>query len=348
MEISNEITKEIPAEPSQLNLEFRGTASEFFRIWIVNIFLTIITFGIYSAWAKVRTRRYFLGNTYLANANFDFHANPLSILKGRIIVGLLFAGYALGAKISLVIPLVCLAIFLVLFPWIMVKSMAFNLRNTSHRGIRFGSDHQVGESYETYLGAIFGAILSFGIAFPWALFRISTFRLNYTKFGAETFRANLDSQLYFKYYYAAVAGGFLLALGSAFGLGFLSVAAKLPFLAMLAGPFAYLMIFYFSAYYRANIYNHIATSTQLKGIRFSGTLDPWHLGKIYITNALACIFSLGLLIPWALVRLAKYRIEATKVIGTESHLGEFIAQQQSAGNALGDAATDFGDIDLGF
>jgi hypothetical protein len=31
---------------------FNGNATEYFRIWIVNIFLSIITFGIYSAWAK--------------------------------------------------------------------------------------------------------------------------------------------------------------------------------------------------------------------------------------------------------------------------------------------------------
>ena len=39
--------------------EFTGEGYEFFRIWIVNICLTIITLGIYSALAKVRTNRYF-------------------------------------------------------------------------------------------------------------------------------------------------------------------------------------------------------------------------------------------------------------------------------------------------
>ena len=40
-------------------LEFRGSVGEYFKIWIVNIFLTVITAGVYSAWAKVRTNRYF-------------------------------------------------------------------------------------------------------------------------------------------------------------------------------------------------------------------------------------------------------------------------------------------------
>lgn len=46
--------------------QFRGTAKEYFKIWIVNVLLSIVTFGIYSAWAAVRTRRYFYGNTVLS------------------------------------------------------------------------------------------------------------------------------------------------------------------------------------------------------------------------------------------------------------------------------------------
>src|SRR5258707_6333866 len=44
-------------------LRFTGRAGEYFRIWIVNICLSIVTLGIYSAWAKVRRKRYFYGNT---------------------------------------------------------------------------------------------------------------------------------------------------------------------------------------------------------------------------------------------------------------------------------------------
>ena len=48
--------------------------------------LTIVTLGIYSAWAKVRRQRYFYGNTSLAGASFDYHARPVQILIGRIVV----------------------------------------------------------------------------------------------------------------------------------------------------------------------------------------------------------------------------------------------------------------------
>ena len=46
--------------------EFTGSGSEYFKIWIVNVLLTIVTLGIYSAWAKVRRLRYFYNNTRFA------------------------------------------------------------------------------------------------------------------------------------------------------------------------------------------------------------------------------------------------------------------------------------------
>src|SRR5690606_28413884 len=63
-------------QPRTLALIFTGDGREYFRIWVVNLLLTLATFGIYSAWAKVRRLQYFDRNTQLAGASFDFHGNP--------------------------------------------------------------------------------------------------------------------------------------------------------------------------------------------------------------------------------------------------------------------------------
>ena len=74
-------------------ITFSATGSEYFRIWIVNLLLSIVTLGIYSAWAKVRRNRYFYSSTHLAGGSFEYHGNAVAILKGRIaavvLVGLL-------------------------------------------------------------------------------------------------------------------------------------------------------------------------------------------------------------------------------------------------------------------
>ena len=42
---------------SEHPVAFTASGSEYFRIWIVNLALTIVTIGIYSAWAKVRSMK---------------------------------------------------------------------------------------------------------------------------------------------------------------------------------------------------------------------------------------------------------------------------------------------------
>lgn len=76
--------------PAEYAFQFDGSAREYFRIWIVNLALSILSLGIFSAWAKVRTQRYFYGCTRLAGVPFEYLAKPLPILKGRIIAVFLF------------------------------------------------------------------------------------------------------------------------------------------------------------------------------------------------------------------------------------------------------------------
>src|SRR2546421_6112345 len=87
-------TDALNADERQVQPEFTGTAAEYFRIWIVNLFFTLATLGIYSAWAKVRKRRYFYGSTRLDGDSFDYFASPKAILNGRIIAVAIFAIYA--------------------------------------------------------------------------------------------------------------------------------------------------------------------------------------------------------------------------------------------------------------
>ena len=117
---------------------FTGTAKEYFGIWIVNLFLSIITLGIYTAWAKVRRLRYFYGNTWLDGHNFEYHARPVQILIGRIIVvGVLIVANLLAEFFPLAALLLLIPYFLA-FPWLINKAFEFNARMSSYRNVRFG------------------------------------------------------------------------------------------------------------------------------------------------------------------------------------------------------------------
>ena len=118
-------------------IEFNGSAGEYFKIWIVNVLLTILTLGIYSAWAKVRNKRYFYGNTQLQGSSFEYTAQPLTILKGRMIAAGIIVVYVTAITFyPSTEPLFWLA-FLIALPWLVVSSLRFNARNSAYRNVRF-------------------------------------------------------------------------------------------------------------------------------------------------------------------------------------------------------------------
>ncbi|UCC55557.1 MAG: DUF898 domain-containing protein [Gammaproteobacteria bacterium] len=131
--------------------QFTGSGGEYFKIWIVNLILGILTLGIYSAWAKVRTNRYFYGNTQVDNTGFEYHANPLAILKGRLIAVALLLIYVLADQLFPSVSAVLALSLLLATPWIIWKSMQFNARMTSFRNVRFGFYGSLQDAYRYLL-----------------------------------------------------------------------------------------------------------------------------------------------------------------------------------------------------
>jgi uncharacterized membrane protein YjgN (DUF898 family) len=118
-------------------IEFSGTGGEYFRIWIVNLLLILVTFGIYYPWAKVRKIKYFYNNTSIDGHALDFHAEPKKMLRGTLIVGVFFLLYSYAVDLSPVAGLVAVVAFMLIAPPLFRASMRFRLANTSWRGMRF-------------------------------------------------------------------------------------------------------------------------------------------------------------------------------------------------------------------
>ena len=137
--------------------KFKGKSKEYFKIWIVNVALSILTLGIYSAWAKVRTNRYIYGNTYLNNSNFEFNADPKRILIGRIIIVLFYGGFLLfGEYLNMYkVAAGIVVVFLLLLPWLIRQAISFRLKSASYRNIPF-KFHAKARSF--YLLSVIGII----------------------------------------------------------------------------------------------------------------------------------------------------------------------------------------------
>jgi uncharacterized membrane protein YjgN (DUF898 family) len=141
-------------------LQFTGSGSEYFRIWIVNLLLTLVTLGLYYPWAKVRKLRYFCGNTHLAGHAFDFHGDPKRMLRGYLLVGALFALYAFAGQVSPIAGLIALVIIAAIWPALLRASMRFRLAQTSWRGLRFAFIGDTAGAYKALLPG-FAAVIAF-------------------------------------------------------------------------------------------------------------------------------------------------------------------------------------------
>ncbi|MFM9834519.1 MAG: YjgN family protein [Methylophilaceae bacterium] len=182
-------------------IEFKGKAGEYFGIWIVNLLLSLVTFGIYSAWAKVRRKKYFYNNTLIDNVGFDYHAKPIAILKGRIIAFIFFLGYAMGGQVSPFIPIVCMLIFFIALPWLVVRSSMFNARNTSHRGLRFDFVGKVGAAFRVFFVLPILTVISLWIAAPYVSHQKNKFLMGNHKFGMSQFDMHAKVRSFYKVYW---------------------------------------------------------------------------------------------------------------------------------------------------
>lgn len=129
------------------SLSFNGSGSEYFKIWIVNILLVIVTLGLYYPWAKVRNHRYFYGNSSLEDRSFDYHATGKQLFVGYLIAMALFLVYVIVEQlVPLGAPVLVLVLFLAI-PWIIWRSLMFTMRMTSFSNVRFGFAGKLGTAY---------------------------------------------------------------------------------------------------------------------------------------------------------------------------------------------------------
>jgi len=355
-----------PGMPREMALEFRGSAREYFRIWIVNLCLTLLSFGVFSAWAKVRKKRYFYSHTTLDGTPFQYLAQPLPILKGRVVAVVLFSiYYASSHYFTSVMPYV-LAAGMVLAPWVIVRSAAFNARYSAFRNMNFNFDGRYRDALKTIyvwglipvlvIGTMFqwggnyyaaaGLYAIFGLAFPWWLKRFKNFIVSHTAFGGQNGEFSATGGQFFKIYF--MAGVILTAAGVIAGLlgtALISAMHRSTYAILLFTLPVYAGYVLAFAYIQAGTSNLVWNRTRLGPLHFESTLRGRGLAKLYVTNALGIISSAGLLTPWAVIRTLKYRVDHMRV-RNEGDLADFNGSATTAVRATGAEVGEFFDMDL--
>ena len=203
-------------EPRLLEIRFTGSGSEYFRIWIVNLLLTVLTLTLYHPWAKVRRLRYFHGNTLVDDHPLDFHGDPKKMLRGHLLVGAMLGLYTLANRVSPQAAMFAVTVVAALWPALMRASLQFRLANTSWRGMRLFFDGSVSGAYAAMLPLFVPALLllvalplvaeapgqpsgrpglalwlilmlllASSAAAPWMLWRLKRYQVGHIEFGGQ-------------------------------------------------------------------------------------------------------------------------------------------------------------------
>lgn len=346
-----------PGAPPPVPHPFRfdGQAGEYFRIWIVNLALSIVTLGLYSAWAKVRTQRYFYGNTRLDDVPFEYLARPLPILVGRLIAVALFGAYVIAGQFSLALQLGLALLVALLTPWLLVRGAAFRARYSSWRGLRFRFVSDYAEAYIRYLLLYIPLVLTLGLLYPYVKARQKAFLVEHHRFGGHWFAFDAGPGHFYPPYLIAWAVMIAWIFAASLLLGAVAVAlhasgtsAKEPAMGLIFGWMAvfyggYFVIWVFLAAALGNlVYNH----TTIGPHRFQSRLQGRRLLWLYAGNTVAVLASAGLLIPWAKVRLARYRAECLNLL-VAGNLAAFVAERGEDVGATAAEMDSLFDIDIG-
>ncbi|MBB5608533.1 MULTISPECIES: YjgN family protein [unclassified Janthinobacterium] len=334
-------------------ITFSATGSEYFRIWIVNLLLSIVTLGIYSAWAKVRRNRYFYSSTHLAGGSFEYHGNAVAILKGRITALVLIAGYNIAFQISPLIGFVMLLLMMAVLPWLVWKSLQFKLYNTSYRGIRFGFGGTAREAYKYFLWLPILNTFTAGLLTPFLHQRVKRFQHTQSRFGTSHFSFDASVGSFYKTYllfFALLLAGFIVLIGFVFASVFAAFASNAGAAGKAGSIFGAIAALYAWAFivlplFLTMIQNLIWNHTRLQQHQFQSRLTWGRSTFIMLTNLVGIVITLGLFTPFAHVRWLKYRLEATSLLAHGS-LDDFVAATGEQVSATGEGMVDLLDFDL--
>ena len=374
-------------ESRELEIRFTGSGSEYFRIWIVNLLLTLVTLTLYYPWAKVRRLRYFYANTLIDEQPLGFHADPWKILRGYVLIGAMLIAYSVAGRLSPIGGFVSFLIIAALWPALLKSTMQFRLANTSWRGLRFRFKGTLGGAYKALLpwfvpgllvvaallavpdptqppvwyGGLVAAIgLTMMLLVPLLWWNLKKYQHDNFAFGSLQTQLKSGPGPFYAVFLktfgvALLAGLFVVAFGLVLGAaGFFGAAGRggmgTAILVGVLGFFVGVVAIQVipGPYFKSRMQNLVWARTGNRSMHFNSALRFLPLLGLTLKNWLLVVLTLGLYWPFAAVALARIKLEAMSI--TTRVDPQTLAEQARAaeGDAAGDAAGDLFGLDIGF
>jgi uncharacterized membrane protein YjgN (DUF898 family) len=97
--------------------------------------------------------------------------------------------------------------------------------------------------------------------------------------------------------------------------------------------------------FHALVTNLIWNNTRVGEHRIECNMSPWVLIWITASNFVLVVLTVGLFIPWAVVRLARFQLESVRLLPA-GDLQEFVAAEPERIGAVGEEAATAFDFDI--
>ncbi|MCF6337426.1 MAG: DUF898 domain-containing protein [Gammaproteobacteria bacterium] len=195
--------------------------------------------------------------------------------------------------------------------------------------------------------------------FPLWQYTIIKFKATHACFGESDFSFNGSIRGLYSIYLGASLGALLLGLlviGSFWAVFMPSGDENVTTLQSLFDIFSGFLIFgifaiiaiylWMFAYIQTKKTNFIFGNLSIAEHRVQSELKVGAMLYLYVTNTLAIAVSLGLLIPWSKIRVARYRAQMTSIVGTDS-LDNFLGTRPEGQSAFGEEMGEVFDMGLG-
>lgn len=347
------MTEFVSSTSRSVPVEFTGKSGEYFKLWIVNLLLTIVTLGIYGAWAKVRNTQYMYGHTSIDGHRLRYLATPMQILKGRAIAMLIFAAYSILAELSPYLAMVLTLILLGAFPWLIVQGIRFSMRMTAYRNVRFSFAGTYGGALLNFIVYPLIGVLTFYLAFPWALKKMHQYIYDNITYGGKPLELKNSTGFYYGVLLACLGMTVVIvavlaaifAGGAAFSSG-----SSSPSVIMALAPaifIGYFLVMYgVAGFFKANLHNHIHNNLSMEEVvSFKSSVSVPGYMLLTITNGLLVMVTLGLAYPVTQIRKAAYISKSMEVV-VKPGMEELINTVSDGDSAMGEEASELFDAEV--
>jgi len=311
-----------PASLPEIKMAYRGEGGDLFFVVLKNVFLTLITLGIYSAWGKTARRAYMWKQVDIGGERLEYTGTGRELFFGYLKVGLgylvLFGIPAMVMKISkpvgTVLQLLGFLGLMIILPYAVYWSRRYLLSRTRWRGIRFGLAGSAGQFAKTWIWNWFLTIVTLGIYGPVFANKVYGAIINNTRYGDASFSYDGRDR-------------------DAFKIGIKGILLSIVTLGI------------YSVWYRAEMLrfrvSHIRFDRAVGTIDITGGL----ILRLTIMNLVCNALTLGLAFPWTATYTLKVVLERVRFLGAIDFAR--VGQRAVVGDAAGDGLAGALGVELG-